>query len=68
MTVNAALGTPRKEGEAKSFYRGKLAAQGKGLKSTTDLIFRGARINTLEVHLTPYSEMILLQTRLEVCC
>lgn len=34
VTVNAALGTPRKEGEAKSFYRGKLAAQGKGLKST----------------------------------
>lgn len=31
--VNPALGTRRKEGEVKTFYRGKRTAQGKGLKS-----------------------------------
>lgn len=31
--VNSALGTRRKEGEVKTFYRGKQTAQGKGLKS-----------------------------------
>lgn len=34
VTVNSSLGNPRKEGKVESFYRGKLVAQGKGVKST----------------------------------